>query len=429
MMTKSPYFRGIRDYLDEIPIIETHEHHRGQIEPVFDILSFIVDNYYQSDLISSFIRANEAFITLSDCRLPFEERYPLFEALFEKSCHTAYAKAMRTGLSACWGIDQLNAASLHELEERFKQRDQAFFDSIMQKNKIKAFIADVDLFSLISHPDQGWSELCRFAFPLPDYHHIRKAEDIHRFETQFGNRITSLDDYLLGFEQYLKRCIDFGIVCIKDQTAYRRIIHYEKPSRSDAEKIFSYLLTHPRDLIGEEQARILDDWLFHYFICLAAKYELPVQIHTGHLAGIRNDIVKANAVHLTSVLELYSQVPFDLFHGNWPYMGELLFLGKNYPNVTLDLCWVHAIDPLYAVELMKRALVTIPHQKIMAFGGDTTQPEWSIGYLIQAKDNVAVALSDMIDCGWIGVSDARLIAKDWFFNNPNHLFKLCLQPA
>lgn len=45
-------------------------------------------------------------------------------------------------------------------------------------------------------------------------------------------------------------------------------------------------------------------------------------------------------MHLLSVINDYKEVQFDLFHGNWPYMGEFLFLGKNYPNVHLDLCWL-----------------------------------------------------------------------------------------
>jgi len=37
---------------------------------------------------------------------------------------------------------------------------------------------------------------------------------------------------------------------------------------------------------------------------------------------------------------------------------------------------------------------------------------------------VACALSEMIDTGWIGMDEAKQIAGDWFFNNPNELFKM-----
>jgi len=57
------------------------------------------------------------------------------------------------------------------------------------------------------------------------------------------------------------------------------------------------------------------------------------------MAGIRNDIAKTNAVLMRPLLELYKDVKFDLFHGNWPYLGELLYLAKSYPNVAIDCCW------------------------------------------------------------------------------------------
>jgi len=161
----------------------------------------------------------------------------------------------------------------------------------------------------------------------------------------------------------------------------------------------------------------------------ARELNLPVQIHTGHLAGIRNRVQKANAAHLASVLELHRQVRFDLFHGNWPYMGDLLFLGKNYPNVILDLCWLPIIDPLYAQELLKRAVVTVPHVKIHGFGGDyACVPQLVTAHLIIAREVIAAALADLVESGWLEEAQAIRLAADWLFNNPNSFYDLGLQP-
>ncbi len=138
---------------------------------------------------------------------------------------------------------------------------------------------------------------------------------------------------------------------------------------------------------------------------------------------------QANAAHLAPVLELHSEVQFDLFHGNWPYMGDLLFLGKNYPNVTLDLCWVHMIDPLYAQELLKRAVMTIPHTKIHGFGGDYwLTPINAAAHLILAREVIASALADLVECGWLEEEEATCVAADWLYNNPNRFYKLGLPP-
>jgi predicted TIM-barrel fold metal-dependent hydrolase len=236
--------------------------------------------------------------------------------------------------------------------------------------------------------------------------------------------ITCLDDYLESIENYLRKALEFGVICFKDQSAYGRTLEYDLPSRAEAEKVFNRIIYHPRGHVGSEEAKVLDDWLFHHFIRLAEIHDLPVQLHTGHMAGLRNDIVKTNAAGFIPVMELHNRVKFDLFHGNWPYMDEYLFIGKNYPNAYLNLCWVQTIDPHYCVELMKRAVMTIPHCKIMAYGGDARLMEQSIGYLIMARDNVAYALTELIECGWLGMQEAEQLAIDWFYNNPNEFYKL-----
>ena len=108
-------------------------------------------------------------------------------------------------------------------------------------------------------------------------------------------------------------------------------------------------------------------------------------------------------------------------------MGDLLFLGKNYPNVNLDLCWVNMIDPLYAQELLKRAVMTVPHTKVFGFGGDYfAVPEFSVAHLQIAREVIASALADLVECGWLEEDEAIRVAADWLYNNPNRFYKLGL---
>jgi predicted TIM-barrel fold metal-dependent hydrolase len=169
----------------------------------------------------------------------------------------------------------------------------------------------------------------------------------------------------------------------------------------------------------------LNDYLFHQFMRFARELDLPVQLHTGHMAGVYNRVDKANAAHLASVLELHREVRFDLFHGNWPYLGDLLFLGKNYPNVALDLCWLHIIDPDYAADLLERSVMVLPHTKVHGFGGDYGDvPEYVAGHLQIARENIAGTLARLVERGWLEEEQAVTLAADWLFNNPNRFFKL-----
>jgi predicted TIM-barrel fold metal-dependent hydrolase len=160
---------------------------------------------------------------------------------------------------------------------------------------------------------------------------------------------------------------------------------------------------------------------------MARDLEMPVQIHTGHMAGIRNEITKTNAAHMSRVFELHREVQFDLFHANWPYCGELLYLAKNYPNVAIDFCWANIIDPVYCQNMMKQALSCVPHGKIHGYGSDFGgTPDRALAHASIARDNIAIALADMVQMEYIGFEEAKEIAKAWLFDNPNEFFSLGL---
>ena len=431
--SNSPYYPELRQYLENLPVIESHDHFTGYLA-ADDALDFVMDSYYMSDFWSAGgekitgMGGYSLFMPIPK-HLPPQERWDLFLSIYKKSNKTAYARGMQEGLRRCWGVEDIGDYShFKEFAEKLKSRDAAIYEKVMDELHIKAKIVDrVDLADYVEGK-VPYSKYCRFAFHLSDMLDLHTKENIFRMQKYLKRIISCLDDYLEAFDRYFQMCLDFGIVCIKDVAAYRRPLFYSNPTKAEAEKAFNDIIFYPRDIHGDDKVRVLDDWLFHYCVRKAAKYGLPFQIHTGHMANIRNDVSKANAVHLISTLELHPDVNFDLFHGNWPYMDEYLFIGKNYPNAYLDLCWAQAIDPLYCVELMKRAVMTVPHNKVFAFGADTSMVEWVAGYLAIARDNVAIALAELIDSGWINMGEARQIAADWFFNNPNEFFKLGFEP-
>lgn len=424
-------YAEIRQFLDRVPVIETHEHYTGY-RACGDPLQFILDNYYMSDYQSAAmdIDPQQKVYAGKHNKLTLAERLELFLQVYRKSDKTAYARGMRIGLRECWGIEDVaSPEGFRALSEMLESRGPEVYDRMMERYGVRAKVVDAfDITELVDGVRSDYSKYCRFAFPLPSFHNIHSAGDVYRLQRYLDRAITCLDDYLEAFDVCLKRHVEFGVVCFKDQSAYRRTIAYGNPARAEAEKAFQDIMMNQRDVLGDDRARPLDDWLFQYALRAAAKYGLPVQLHTGHMAGIRNEIAKTNAAHLIPTIELHRDVRFDLFHGNWPYMDEYLFIGKNYPNAYLNLCWVQAIDPVYSIELMKRAVMTVPHAKLFAFGGDTGHVEWMVGYLVLARDNVACALSELTDDGWLTMDEAKQIAADWFYNNPNAFYKLGFEP-
>ncbi len=443
----SPIFDRLLGCIAQMPLVDCHEHLRGPDRDLekapAEPITALATMYFMSDLWAA--GASDVEITLLQSEIATtDEKWPVFSRLWAGAEHTAYARVTKLVLKEVYGIKKLTRESLDLIAEQLATRDPAYYLKVIDDAGIKAVIADV----LFPPP---WERPIRYfgnpvlkeflngeflmpdiwhpVFNLPYYHEIRFREFIDFVGTLAGVNITSLGEYEEAMFDLIKQSKDLGAIALKDQSAYRRVIAYDLPARSDAERIFNKLLIDPRNQLAWPEAKPLDDYLFHQFMRFARELDLPVQLHTGHMAQIRNRVDKTNAAHLAPVLELHSEVQFDLFHGNWPYMGDLLFLGKNYPNVNLDMCWVNMIDPLYAQELLKRAVMTVPHAKIFGFGGDYfAAPEFSVAHLQIAREVIASALADLVECGWLEEEEAIRVAADWLYNNPNRFYRLGLPP-
>lgn len=434
MPVEREIYARLRARIDTIPVIDCHEHTMGpdsapdNREPIAGLIA----GYVQSDLMSVVYPRwpggrDDMWEMLNDQSVPTEAKWPLFERVWRATEHTAYARVTRRILRDVYGEHEMSLEALQRIRGRLLNlRDPEVYRQVLDSGRIRCRLVDnwPDMRAFLSGEYRPY-ERDRILISLPQFHSVRSWQNVWELTQVAGTRVTSLDGYVDACREIFTRMKARGAVGMKDQSAYTRTLAYENPSRAEAELIFNAFMADPRRSVGWPEAKPLDDYLFHRFMEIARDLELPVQIHTGHMAGIRNDIAKTNAVYLTPVLELHRDVRFDLFHGNWPYMGEYLFLAKNYPNVHLDLCWLHIIDPVYARNLLSEGLTVVPHAKFHAFGGDYGDAILhAVAHLSIARDVVAAALAERVACDWIDEDEAVQVAADWLFNSPNEYFDL-----
>jgi len=424
-------FSDLYREIEKLPVIDCHEHTVGPREELGkkEPIASLIQGYVQSDLISAGISQKELDI-LNDDSVDTEKKWDIFEKFWKRIRFTAYGRVTRTIMEDLYGEKEISPESLMRIRDKLIQPTRETYDSLLDRANIKLMLSDVlgDLDSLKRFIEGKFFDYnrIRFLFSLPQFHNnVRSFDFLQKVGSLLDRHITSLEDYLESVFELIKRAKERGVVGIKDQSAYIRTLDYQLVPRYEAEKLFNRILSDPRNSLGWPESKPLNDYLFHQFMNFAKELNLPVQIHTGHMAGIRNRIEKTNAVLLTNIFELYQDVKFDLFHGNWPYIGEVLFLGKNYPNVHIDLCWVNIIDPIYSEELYSRAVLTVPHVKINGFGGDYFDvPEYIVCHLKIARENMTRALVRLIKINWIDEDSAVEIARSWLFENPRSLFNL-----
>jgi uncharacterized protein len=430
----APLFDLMLKLVSDIPVIDCHEHLTGpEARPPYkEPIASLIHGYVLSDLQSaSFGISTRQFARLQDPEVPTDEKWPLFDRLWRSIEFTAYARVTKLVLKQVYGQEEMSRAALEKVAERLSDQDENAYFHALDEAGIQLMLVDVlDWlpFEKFIEGSKTFPAKWRPLISLPGMHPTSlNFVTVQRYGRMVDRHITSLEEYLEVVFMIFQRCLELGAVGIKDQSAYSRVLSYDVATRAEAEKQFNLVLKDPRNTLGWPESKALNDFLFHQFMRFARQLDLPVQLHTGHMAGQYNRVDKANAAHLASVLELHQQVRFDLFHGNWPYMGDYLYLGKNYPNTALDLCWLHIIDPAYAIELLVRGVQTVPHTKIHGFGGDYGDvPEFIAAHLQIARQNIAAALAQLVEGRWIEEEDAYRLAVAWLYNNPNRFFKLNL---
>jgi predicted TIM-barrel fold metal-dependent hydrolase len=163
--------------------------------------------------------------------------------------------------------------------------------------------------------------------------------------------------------------------------------------------------------------------MFHWVIKKSIHHELPIQIHTGYLAGNGNVLDNGKPVKLNNLFLQYPDAKFVLFHGGFPWTGEYAALGKMFPNVYLDIVWLPQISREEAVSALDVMLDCMPYNKFF-WGGDCALIEETTGSLEFGKDVMVEVLTKRIERDLLTEEVAFDIARSIFRENAIEVFQL-----
>jgi hypothetical protein len=228
----------------------------------------------------------------------------------------------------------------------------------------------------------------------------------------------NLDDYISLTDSVLNIFKREGAVCLKNVLAYSRSIDFDDIDYETATRIFDK--TGVRD---ESEKKHLQDFIFHHIIQQAIKLDLPIQIHTGYLAGNQGRLDNGHPMKLLNLFIKYPEARFILFHGGYPWTGDYVALGKQFSNVYLDLVWLPQISKTAAIRTLNEILDAVPDNKIM-WGGDVLIIDDAVGSLELAKEVVASVLAERVEEGWMTEEIAKDVARCIFNKNATELFRL-----
>jgi len=252
-----------------------------------------------------------------------------------------------------------------------------------------------------THPDQY------AAAPLH-----RKDESPYVFAQQNGLAVHTLDDYLAVIDAIFKMAIKKGAAGLKTTLAYQRSIRFENVPRPRAEQAFG---KRPGDLTPAEQ-RDFEDFIFWHIVKLAARYDLPFQIHTGDAR-----IQDSNPMLLVDLIDANPQTKFVLFHGGYPWVGETGAIAMKHRNVWIDSVWLPTLSYTMCRRAYQEWLDALPSDRIM-WGSDVQTPEGVYGAADLTRRCLADALAEKVDRGELRFEHAQRIGRQILRENALRLF-------
>jgi uncharacterized protein len=429
----SEVYKHIYEAVCQIPVIDTHEHLPNSEEGRdrhTDILKEYLSHYLRCDLITAGMKQEDMNRAI-DPSLPLMDRWQLVEPYWNYSRHTGYSRALDIAVKGIYGIDGIHRHTVEELNESFKKALAPGHFHHVLKDLCNIRLSILDCWtgqfecdrSLFRRVWQPGTFICQFT------EHVPFAEITNRYEATYKVKINTLDDWMQAFCTELEDNLKNGIIALKSTVAYERSLHFPKVEYGTASKAFQETLDTWKNNGSDPKAILhfpveVQNYAMHYVLQKANEKGLAFQFHTGLQEGNGNNISNSNPALMYNLFMQYPDVRFDLFHISYPFYMTAAALCKNFPNVSIDMCWAHIISPNASRLALSEFLDTVPYNKISAFGGDYIFVDGIYGHLHMARENVSWVLAQKVEDGVFSIDRAIDIARALFFENPKRIFRL-----
>ncbi len=382
----------LKEYLKTKRAFSTHCHHLSDEAYAGMTLSRILEKSYCGWMDTPPQNAKEA------------------EAYIRKNGCNSYFRWMFAALEELYGLPFL-AVNFDELSQRVLKahEDPAWQMRLMKEN----CGYDKIMLDYYDHPgsDLGYPELfvpvlrCNM-FAVCNARGMYDHNGNNAFEF-LGREFDDLEEYLAEIGKRMSRHkaikfalaydLDNEVLCFDKQRALAAFLKQDANARQKKD-FYDYMV---------------------YRICkLAGELGVVVQIHTG-LAKLD----KSSPLYLKKLIDECPEVKFDLFHGGFPWMDDMLALAHNYPNVWADTCWMPLISTATAKRFLRDALEVGDAHRVL-WGCDTWTSEESYGAVLAGRETVSGALADMVADGAISKEYAFYLADRIWHENGMALFSL-----
>ena len=412
--------QSLLDYMAQLEVIDGHQHlwpERERVAVDADVL-LLFHTYAFNDLISAGMKtkpgenAHGANI-LRDTETPLEERWKAVSPYLEQIKYGTSYRATQIALRGLYGIDDLNDRTYQEASEKIRASNKPGLYRWVLRDHCKIRTCLVQ--SLVNEgyvKDLEPRDLMTRIFSGPTCYQLHYRPFIDTLNESYGISIQDLDTYLETLTRLLSELRADGVAGFK----YYQTKPLVPLDRAAAAKAFTDWLA------GGPVERVLECEVMDHVFKLAADWDWPISVHCG---GAYMDFRTFDTRDIIELLIRYPGTRFDLFHLGVPFPREVIFIAKQYPNASLNLCWCAVLSESMTRQALNEIIDAVPVNKVIAFGADYAgDVENTYGHLVMVRETLAEALAERIAYGRLDLDAAKEIAKMWLFDNAARIYRL-----
>ncbi len=427
--TNDNTYQSLMNFAEGIKVINTHEHQHWPEENgdlTYRLIHLINSSYLMSDIVSA---GGQKMDWGRLDTITLLEYWKVNGEALDYSRSTSYYSHFIKGFQKLYDFDdpyfmESNFRHLSSQVEENYIDYRKWFDSAFRKAGFELMFLDQYWKPFNTEVVEPYYALVFHINPLVMQSSNRpEAEEelqgIYEKAREDGFTYSTLDEYLKYCDHLFTKNIEKNAVCVKNSMAYSRSQYFEDVPYEVASKLYA----KPSASLSADEARKIQDFLFHWIIQKSIESDLPIQIHTGYLAGNGNTLDNGKPVKLNNLFLKYPDAKFVLFHGGYPWTGEYAALGKMFPNVFLDLVWLPQISREEAVHALDEMFDCVPYNKFF-WGGDCSFIEESTGSLEFGRDVVVEVLAKRVKRGLLTNEVAFDMIQRIFRENAIEVFQL-----
>ena len=424
-ITKSAHYRFLREEINRISAISTHDHLMREEHAVarkVDLFDLVFCSLTYVDMVSAGLAkapedaqfGPENHPRPRDNAALWRRCGPFLEHVRETASHQIVLRALRE----LYGFDEeeITESNYRGLNEKViaAQKPGRFWEVMHEREGLKACLLDRE-WTWEETPQADRFYTCNISRVLE---HTNLPFEFRRKGGVGGAAIETLDQAIAAWQAHFEKIRKQGVIGLKFGHAYYRTLEFDDVPRAVAEKDF------PRPDHKGMAAKTVQDFMINIVMHDAGEAGLPVAFHTGYQYGNGNVITNARAQLMCSLIWRHPKTKFDVFHVSYPYCEEAMMLAKYFPNAYFDFCFADSLSPSKIVELLHIGLELLPSNKMFGWGADVATVEMHHGSACVTRDCIARALAERVELGDLTRKRAVRLMQKLMHDNPNEVYRV-----